>query len=104
MSNDDGGVGDEVRGNFKAVDNSNVILSPLKITIPKTEQKSPFPSPTGKFVFKFALFSLISLFPTFFTKGTISAANSCPTSPRGYQEYPSYHYNNNNNFQNVSSF
>lgn len=78
MSNDDGGVGDEVRGNFKAVDNSNVILSPLKITIPKTEQKSPFPSPTG----------------------TISAANSCPTSPRGYQEYPSYHYNNNNNFQN----
>lgn len=44
---------------------SNVIYSPLKITIPKKEQKSPYLSPTG----------------------TISAANSCPASPRqGFQQ------------------
>lgn len=39
---------------------SSVIYAPLKISIPEQEGKSPFPSPTG----------------------TISAANSCPTSPR----------------------
>ncbi|XP_055380848.1 uncharacterized protein LOC129611647 isoform X2 [Condylostylus longicornis] len=63
--------------NLKNVEHSNVIYSPLKISIPKAEQKSPFPSPTG----------------------TISAANSCPTSPRhNYQEYQNYsNYNNNNN-------
>lgn len=69
----------DVKNNFRNVENSNVIYSPLQITIPKTEQKSPFPSPTG----------------------TISAANSCPTSPRpGFQDYHSYNYNNNNSFQN----
>lgn len=55
------------------------MYSPLKITIPAEEKKSPFPSPTG----------------------TISAANSCPASPRQcFQDYHSYNYNNNNNFQN----
>lgn len=45
----------------RAVENSNVIYAPLKISIPEhAEKRSPFPSPTG----------------------TISAANSCPTSPR----------------------
>lgn len=44
----------------KAVENSNVIYAPLKISIPEHDKRSPFPSPTG----------------------TISAANSCPTSPR----------------------
>lgn len=45
---------------IKGVENLNVIYSPLKITIPEHDKRSPFPSPTG----------------------TISAANSCPTSPR----------------------
>lgn len=42
-------------------------IYPLQISIPKSEQKSPYPSPTG----------------------TISAANSCPTSPRphNFQDY-----------------
>lgn len=44
----------------KTVENSNVIYAPLKISIPEHDKRSPFPSPTG----------------------TISAANSCPTSPR----------------------
>ena len=44
----------------KPVENSNVIYAPLKISIPEHDKRSPFPSPTG----------------------TISAANSCPTSPR----------------------
>lgn len=44
----------------KAVENSSVIYAPLKISIPEHDKPSPFPSPTG----------------------TISAANSCPTSPR----------------------
>lgn len=44
----------------RAVENSNVIYAPLKISIPEHDKRSPFPSPTG----------------------TISAANSCPTSPR----------------------
>lgn len=44
----------------KAVENSSVIYAPLKISIPEHDKRSPFPSPTG----------------------TISAANSCPTSPR----------------------
>lgn len=30
------------------MDNTNVIYSPLKISIPKKEQKSPYLSPTGK--------------------------------------------------------
>ncbi|XP_037045585.1 forkhead box protein K1-like [Bradysia coprophila] len=56
----------------------DVIYSPLKISIPEADNKrSPFPSPTG----------------------TISAANSCPTSPRhSFQDY--HFYNNNNTFQN----
>lgn len=33
------------------MDNSNVIYSPLKISIPKKEQKSPYLSPTGKSLF-----------------------------------------------------
>lgn len=44
----------------KTIENSNVIYAPLKISIPEQDKRSPFPSPTG----------------------TISAANSCPTSPR----------------------
>lgn len=44
----------------KTIENSNVIYAPLKISIPEHDKRSPFPSPTG----------------------TISAANSCPTSPR----------------------
>lgn len=55
----------------------NLNYSPLKIQIPEIEKKSPFPSPTG----------------------TISAANSCPPSPRpGYHEFEN---GKNNNFQNV---
>ncbi|XP_055857781.1 forkhead box protein K1 [Episyrphus balteatus] len=70
--------------NATSMEKSNVIYSPLKISIPKTEQKSPYPSPTG----------------------TISAANSCPTSPRqGFQDYQSYSsYNNNNNLQGQDMF
>ncbi|XP_055922203.1 forkhead box protein K1-like isoform X2 [Eupeodes corollae] len=70
--------------NATSMEKSNVIYSPLKISIPKTEQKSPYPSPTG----------------------TISAANSCPTSPRqGFQDYQSYNsYNNNNNLQGQDMF
>lgn len=70
--------------NNKTVENSNVIYAPLKISIPEHDKKSPFPSPTG----------------------TISAANSCPTSPRhNYQDYhhlaggsaySSYNHHNNN--------
>ncbi|XP_033161592.1 probable serine/threonine-protein kinase tsuA isoform X3 [Drosophila mauritiana] len=54
------------------------IYSPLKISIPKKEQKSPYLSPTG----------------------TISAANSCPASPRqGFIQNQPNNYNNygNNN-------
>lgn len=89
----------------KAVENSNVIYAPLKISIPEHDKRSPFPSPTG----------------------TISAANSCPTSPRhNYQirhdaitferdigndhllgtstsVYRSYHHKNNNNHHNNST-
>lgn len=75
---------------MNTVENPNVIYAPLRISIPETERRSPFPSPTG----------------------TISAANSCPTSPR--QGFPDYHsYNNNsssnnnsinNNYQDVSIF
>lgn len=78
--------------NNKTVENSNVIYAPLKISIPEHDKKSPFPSPTG----------------------TISAANSCPTSPRqNYGDFLSssaaaaysynHHKNNNNNHLNVSS-
>lgn len=40
----------------------------------------------------------------FFCKlGTISAANSCPTSPRqGYHEFPYHGHNSNHNYQTVS--
>ncbi|XP_017058945.1 fork head transcription factor 1 isoform X2 [Drosophila ficusphila] len=56
--------------------------SPLKISIPKKEQKSPYLSPTG----------------------TISAANSCPASPRqGFIQNQPNNYNNysNNNTQDL---
>lgn len=57
--------------------NQNLNYSQLKIQIPEIEKKSPYPSPTG----------------------TISAANSCPPSPRpGFQEFDT---TKNNNFQNV---
>ncbi|XP_017058946.1 fork head transcription factor 1 isoform X1 [Drosophila ficusphila] len=50
--------------------------SPLKISIPKKEQKSPYLSPTG----------------------TISAANSCPASPRqGFIQNQPNNYNNYSN-------
>ncbi|TMW41376.1 hypothetical protein DOY81_013545 [Sarcophaga bullata] len=39
------------------MDNSNVIYSPLKISIPKKEQKSPYLSPTGKSNSLYLLFS-----------------------------------------------
>ncbi|XP_037718286.1 forkhead box protein J1-B isoform X1 [Drosophila subpulchrella] len=58
------------------------IYSPLKISIPKKEQKSPYLSPTG----------------------TISAANSCPASPRqGFIQNQPNNYNNysNNNTQDL---
>ncbi|KAH8258779.1 hypothetical protein KR038_009391 [Drosophila bunnanda] len=58
------------------------IYSPLKISIPKKEQKSPYLSPTG----------------------TISAANSCPASPRqGFIQNQPSNYNNysNNNTQDL---
>lgn len=61
------------------MDNSNV-YSPLKISIPKKEQKSPYLSPTG----------------------TISAANSCPASPR--QGFHQNQANYNNNLQNQDLF
>ncbi|XP_017080693.1 transcription factor mef2A isoform X3 [Drosophila eugracilis] len=52
------------------------VYSPLKISIPKKEQKSPYLSPTG----------------------TISAANSCPASPRqGFIQNQPNNYNNYSN-------
>jgi forkhead box protein K len=75
-------------GTVNSVENSNVVFQPLKITIPEQEghsRKSPFPSPTG----------------------TISAANSCPTSPRqGYHEFyssaASINHNSSHNNSNQS--
>lgn len=60
-----------------SVENTNVVYQPLKISIPEQEGgakniKSPFPSPTG----------------------TMSAANSCPTSPR--QNYHDFYATHNN--------
>ncbi|XP_032599372.1 dual specificity protein kinase splA isoform X2 [Drosophila grimshawi] len=58
------------------VDGTAAIYSPLKISIPKKEQKSPYLSPTG----------------------TISAANSCPASPRqGFHQNQANSYNNYSN-------
>ncbi|BFF98058.1 forkhead box protein K2 [Drosophila madeirensis] len=60
---------------ISAVDSPG-IYAPLKISIPKKEQKSPYLSPTG----------------------TISAANSCPASPRqGFQQNQPNNYNNYSN-------
>ncbi|XP_073839785.1 forkhead box K isoform X2 [Musca autumnalis] len=72
--------GGGVASHLLPVDNSNVIYSPLKIAIPKKEQKSPYLSPTG----------------------TISAANSCPASPRQgfHQNQNNYNNYSNNNIQN----
>ncbi|CAD7004998.1 unnamed protein product [Ceratitis capitata] len=65
------------------MDNPNV-YAPLKISIPKKEQKSPYLSPTG----------------------TISAANSCPASPRQgfHQNQTNYNNYSNNNIQNQDLF
>ncbi|XP_033239113.1 forkhead box protein K2 isoform X1 [Drosophila pseudoobscura] len=60
---------------ISAVDGTG-IYAPLKISIPKKEQKSPYLSPTG----------------------TISAANSCPASPR-----QGFHQNQPNNYNNYSN-
>ncbi|XP_034120939.1 forkhead box protein K2 isoform X2 [Drosophila guanche] len=60
---------------ISAVDSPG-IYAPLKISIPKKEQKSPYLSPTG----------------------TISAANSCPASPR-----QGFHQNQPNNYNNYSN-
>jgi len=62
-----------------SVENTNAVYRPLKINIPEQENalkniKSPFPSPTG----------------------TMSAANSCPASPRhNYHDFYSQHNNGN---------
>lgn len=67
-------------GKSTSVENTNTVYRPLKISIPEQEGvmkniKSPFPSPTG----------------------TMSAANSCPTSPRhnNYHDFYSQHNNGN---------
>lgn len=81
-SGSNGGVGQPSGTTTTAAANSNGgVYSPLKIKIPKNEKKSPPPSPTG----------------------TLSAANSCPTSPR--QSFRDYHhgYNNNNGYQNETA-
>ncbi|KAL9909937.1 forkhead box K isoform 1-T6 [Glossina fuscipes fuscipes] len=76
MSSGGGGGGNS---HILTMDSSNVIYSPLKISIPKKEQKSPYLSPTG----------------------TISAANSCPASPRqGFHQNQNYSNYTNNNLQN----
>lgn len=64
------------------MENTNTVYRPLKISIPEQEAalkniKSPFPSPTG----------------------TMSAANSCPTSPRhNYHDVYSQHNNGSHSF------
>jgi hypothetical protein len=64
-------------GKSTSVENTNTVYRPLKISIPESEMmrniKSPFPSPTG----------------------TMSAANSCPTSPRHSNYHDSYSQHNN---------
>jgi hypothetical protein len=68
-----------------SVENTNTVYRPLKISIPEQEAalkniKSPFPSPTG----------------------TMSAANSCPTSPRhNYHDVYSQHNNGSHSFNEV---
>uniref|UniRef100_A0A336MAJ5 CSON001005 protein n=1 Tax=Culicoides sonorensis TaxID=179676 RepID=A0A336MAJ5_CULSO len=75
-------AGGHNKNNINSVENTNMIYSPLKISIPDGDKmKSPFPSPTG----------------------TISAANSCPTSPRqGYHEFPYHGHNPNHSYQTES--
>lgn len=67
-------------GKSTSVENTNTVYRPLKISIPEQEGgmkniKSPFPSPTG----------------------TMSAANSCPTSPRHNNYHEFYSQQNNGN-------
>lgn len=68
-------------GKSTSVENTNTVYRPLKISIPEQEGgalkniKSPFPSPTG----------------------TMSAANSCPTSPRHNNYHDFYSQQNNGN-------
>ena len=72
-------------GKSTSVDNANTVYRPFKMSIPEQEAalkniKSPFPSPTG----------------------TMSAANSCPTSPRhNYHDVYSQHNNGSHNFNEV---
>jgi forkhead box protein K len=72
----------DTTGKSTSVENTNTVYRPLKISIPEQEAalkniKSPFPSPTG----------------------TMSAANSCPTSPRhNYHDVYSQHNNGSHNF------
>jgi forkhead box protein K len=74
----------DTTGKSTSVENTNNVYRPLKISIPEQEAalkniKSPFPSPTG----------------------TMSAANSCPTSPRhNYHDVYSQH-NNGSHFNEV---
>lgn len=75
----------DTTGKSTSVENTNTVYRPLKISIPEQEAalkniKSPFPSPTG----------------------TMSAANSCPTSPRhNYHDVYSQHNNGSHNFNEV---
>lgn len=76
---------DSTAGKSTSVENTNTVYRPLKISIPEQEAalkniKSPFPSPTG----------------------TMSAANSCPTSPRhNYHDIYSQHNNGSHNYNEV---
>lgn len=104
----DGSHSTNNKAGHNQLDNSAVIYSPLKITIPDNDKlKSPYPSPTGKFLASFSFSpSSGSNESDFFFKGTISAANSCPTSPRqGYHDFQNYHgHSSSHNFSNVSLF
>lgn len=77
-----------------------VIYSPLEITIPKQQDGG------GTGVGSSARLSIKSPYPS--PSGTISAANSCPTSPRhSYNDYHNFSYssqgasNSSNNYQDV---
>jgi hypothetical protein len=74
----------DTAGKSTSVENTNTVYRPLKISIPENEAlkniKSPFPSPTG----------------------TMSAANSCPTSPRhNYHDIYSSQHNNGSHYSEV---
>lgn len=83
-----------------------MIYSPLKISIPDGDKmKSPFPSPTGSNLLGFSVKQTNNNFHYGhnIVLGTISAANSCPTSPRqGYHEFPYHGHNPNHSYQSVN--